>query len=150
MKCPNCENEMIEYGNHASHDNCIGIDVYTDGRWNECQKCHWCDIGWSRIGGDDYLYARQEIIEKWIIGKIHSFAEIDEKFICRSKALSMIRNYNGDKKHHISKKKQIDGLDRWCFYFRLFGKKYYLKRSVEKYLRYSNGLWNLSYGFDGE
>ena len=127
MKCPECGNDMIEHENHVSHDRCLGIDICTEGKWNGCPKCRWCDLGWNRTDGDDYLYARQDVIEKWIANEMHSFAEIDEKFICRSKALSMIRNYNGDKKHHINKKKQIDGLDRWCFYFELFEKKYYLK-----------------------
>ena len=92
------------------------------------------------------LEAKEKRWSEWIFSQIASFQEIEEKFVEKDEVISMIKNYKGEKIHPATQIEQIEYLDKWCLHFVLFGKKYYLKKSVEKYLYCANGLFPLKEG----
>lgn len=144
MKCPHCHNDMNESDFYEKFDNCLGIYVKTEGIWHLCPQCNYSDLGWSRFDGDEYNMARQKAIESWILSQIKSFDDLNEKFLCHSKVLKMIKEDNIDRPYPANKTEMIRHLDYWCIFFQLFNRRFYLKKSVEKYLRQGNGLFILN------
>ena len=143
MKCPDCGKELIKRDYHDRYDSCTeeNYRVYCD--YYNC-VCGYTNVPVSALWGDLMIKAREKRWSEWIASKITSFKEIEDKFYTRSQVLSMIKNYNGEKRYPDSKKELVRCLDFWCLHFVLWGRKYYLKKSVEKYLRYRNGLFPLN------
>lgn len=147
MNCPKCRKKLIKYSSYEKYDECTEetYRVYCD--YYYCKNCYYSNLSYQDICINLMTKAREKRWSEWIASNITSFKEIEDKFYTRSQVLSMIKNYNGEKRYPDSKKELVRCLDFWCLHFVLWGRKYYLKKSVEKYLRYRNGLFPLKEGF---
>ena len=145
MKCPECGKEMEDCTFYERYDSCTDETYCVFCNYHSC-SCGYMDISNEAVRGELMLKAKEKRWSEWIFSQIDSFQEIEEKFIGRTDVISMINNYKGKKIHPASNDKQIEYLDKWCLHFVLFGQKYYLKKSVEKYLYCANGLFPLKEG----
>ena len=145
MKCPECGKEMEDCTFYDRYDSWTDETYHVFCNYHAC-SCGYMDISNEAVRGELMLEAKEKRWSEWIFSQIASFQEIEEKFIGRADVISMIKNYKGKKIHPASKDKQIEYLDKWCLHFVLFGQKYYLKKSVEKYLYCANGLFPLKEG----
>lgn len=147
MKCPECGKEMRDRFHYDSYDSCTDATYTVDCHYHVCD-CGYTDVSDDVAWGGLMLKSKEAKWGEWILSNVRSFDDIGKLFIGRTEVVSMIRNYQGEKVHRLTKEHQERRIDYWCFHFRLFGKRYYLKRSVEKYLKSGNGLWKLSNGLE--
>ena len=145
MKCPDCGNKLKDCNYYERYDSCTDetYGVYTN--YHECD-CGYIDVSYEAIWGKLMIKSREKKWGKLIMSSISSPEEIEQKFYNKTEVLKLIKNYKGEKIYPDNKTDLIRNLDLWCIHFVLFGRKYYLKNSVEQYLYSRNGLFPIKNG----
>ena len=144
---PRCKKEKT-IKSYYDHNNSLTEEtyrVYYD--YYSCDNCLYCVLPLDILCGKEMIMAKELKWNESIIKHLKSFNEIEENFYNRSQVISMIKNYKGEKIHNNSKNELIRDLDLMCLHFVLFSHKYYLKKSVDKYLYCGNGLFPLKGDF---
>lgn len=146
MECPECGQKLLDRYYYDRYDPATEETYRVYHKYHVC-KCGYMDASYEALWGKLMVQAREKRWSEWIASQITSFKDVEDNFYTRNQVLNMIRNYKGKKNHNCSKKQQIYYLDMWCLHFVLWGRKFYLKKSVKKYLYCRNGLFPLKKGF---
>ncbi|MBR4316809.1 MAG: hypothetical protein IKP65_07615 [Alphaproteobacteria bacterium] len=146
MECPECGKKLRNCTYYDRYDECTDETYRVYCKYHDCE-CGYMDASNDVVRGKFMEEAREKRWGEIIASQIKSFKDIEDKFFNRNQVLKMIRNSHLDKKYACNKSDLVYHLDYWCIHFVLWGHKYYLKKSVDKYLKCRNGLFPIKNGF---